>query len=47
MYRVQCGENSYSVILLQIVMAIPVTHLVKNHGSQSRIIKSQLKNMSP
>ena len=47
MYRVQCGENSHSVILLQIVMASPGTHLVKNHGSQSRTIESQLKNMSP
>ena len=32
-----------SVILLQIVVVIPGTHLVKNHDSQSRTIKSQFK----
>ena len=47
MYRVQCEENSYSVILLQIVMVSPGTHLVKNHEPQSRTIESQFKNRSP
>ena len=36
-----------SVILLQIVMVSPGTRLVKNHESQSRIVESELKNMSP
>ena len=35
---------TYSVILLQIVMVSPGTHLVKNHESQSRTIESQFKN---
>ena len=32
-----------AVILLQIVMVSPGTHLVKNHESQSRTIESQFK----
>ena len=32
-----------SVILLQIVMVSPGTHLAKNDGSYSRTIESQLK----
>ena len=32
-----------SVILLHIVMVSPGTHFVKNHESQSRTSKSQLK----
>ena len=32
-----------SVILLHIVMVSPETHFVKNHESQSRTSKSQLK----
>ena len=32
-----------AVILLQIVMVSPGTHLVKNHESQSRTNESQLK----
>ena len=32
-----------AVILLQIIMVSPGTHLVKNHESQSRIIESQFK----
>ena len=47
MYRVQCEENSYSVILLQIVMVSPGTHLVKKHESQPRTSESQFKNTSP
>ena len=35
------------VILLQIVMVSPGTHLVKNHESQSRTIYSQFKKMCP
>ena len=38
-----------TVILLQIVMVSPGTHLVENHDSQSRTNESQLKKkeMSP
>ena len=36
-----------TVILLQIVMVSPGTHLVKNHESQSRTKKSQLKKKEP
>ena len=32
-----------AVILLQIIMVSPGTHLVKNHESQSRTIESQFK----
>ena len=32
-----------AVILLQIVVVSPWTHLVKNHESQSRTTESQLK----
>ena len=35
-----------TVILLQIVMVSPGTHLVKNHESQSRTNKSQFKKES-
>ena len=35
-----------SVILLQIVMLSPGTHLVKNNESQSRTTESQFKNTS-
>ena len=35
------------VILLQIVMVISGTHLMKNHESQSRTIESKFKNTSP
>ena len=35
-----------AVSLLQIVMVSPGTHVVKNHGSQSRTTKSQLKKTS-
>ena len=35
-----------SVILLQIVMLSPGTHLVKNNESHSRTIESQFKNTS-
>ena len=36
-----------TVILLQIVMVSPGTHLVKNHESQSRTNKSQSKTKIP
>ena len=32
-----------AVVLLQIIMVSPGTHLVKNHESQSRTIESQFK----
>ena len=35
------------MILLQIVMVSPGTHLVKNHEFQSRTNESQLKRSSP
>ena len=35
--------SSDPVILLEIVMLSPGTHLVKNHESQSRTIESQFK----
>ena len=35
------------VILLKIAMVSPVTHLVRNHESQSRTSESQLKKTSP
>ena len=35
--------SSDAVILLEIVMLSPGTHLVKNHESQSRTIESQFK----
>ena len=35
------------MILLQIVMVSPGTHLVKNHEFQSRTNESQLKKTSP
>ena len=35
-----------TVILLQIVMVSPGTHLVKNHESKSRTKKSQFKKKS-
>ena len=35
--------SSDPVILLEIVMLSPGTHLVKNHESQSRTIESQLE----
>ena len=38
----QC-VGAWAVILLQIVMVSPATHLEKNHKSQSRTNKSQLK----
>ena len=40
-------DQSTPAILLQIVMVSPGTHPAKNHESQSRIIESQFKNMSP
>ena len=36
-------KTQLAVILLQIVMVSPGTHLVKNHESYSRTNKSQLK----
>ena len=38
----QC-DGAWAVILLQIVMVSPVTHLEKNHKSLSRTNESQLK----
>ena len=40
-------DQSTPVILLQNVMVSPGTHPAKNYESQSRIIESQFKNMSP
>ena len=36
-------QLSYSVILVEIVMVSPGTHLVKNHESKARTIESQFK----
>ena len=38
--------GAWAVILLQIVMVSPATHLEKNHKSQSRTNKSQLKKQT-
>ena len=40
------APSLFSVILLQLVMVSPGTHLVKNNESQSRTIESQFKNTS-
>ena len=42
-----CLCTSLSVILLQMVMVSPGTHLVKIHESQFTTIESQFKNKSP
>ena len=39
--------EKFTVILLQILMVSPGTHLVKNHEFQSRTNESQLKKTSP
>ena len=41
--HVFCPNSPVSVILLQIVMVSPVTHLVKNHESLSITSESQFK----
>jgi len=41
------APSLFSVILLQVVMVSPGTHLVKNHESHYRTIDSQLKTRVP